>query len=95
MSARSSSNRLADCLHAVHDQAKLAAGQSLVVIACGVMGLKIIAEAARIGVRVLVVEPLAARRELALELRRRESDRSRTTGWTRRRPGPAARVPMP
>jgi L-iditol 2-dehydrogenase len=57
---------LADCLHAVHDQAKLAAGQSLVVIACGVMGLKIIAEAARIGVRVLVVEPLAARRELAL-----------------------------
>jgi L-iditol 2-dehydrogenase len=57
---------LADCLHAVHDQAKLASGQSLVVIACGVMGLKIIAEAARIGVRVLVVEPIAARRELAL-----------------------------
>jgi len=57
---------LADCLHAVHDQAKLASGQSLVVIACGVMGLKIIAEAARIGVRVLVVEPLAPRRELAL-----------------------------
>lgn len=57
---------LADCLHAVHDQAKLIAGQSLVVIACGVMGLKIIAEAARIGARVLVVEPLAARRELAL-----------------------------
>lgn len=57
---------LADCLHAVHDQARLGAGQSLVVIACGVMGLKIIAEAARIGTRVLVVEPLAARRELAL-----------------------------
>jgi len=57
---------LADCLHAVHDQAKLKAGQSLVVIACGVMGLKIIAEAARIGVRVLVVEPLEPRRSLAL-----------------------------
>lgn len=57
---------LADCLHAVHDQAKLVAGQGLVVIACGVMGLKIIAEAARIGARVLVVEPLAVRRELAL-----------------------------
>jgi L-iditol 2-dehydrogenase len=57
---------LADCLHAVHDQAKLNPGDLLVVIACGVMGLKMIAEAARIGARVLVIEPIAARRELAL-----------------------------
>ena len=58
---------LADCLHAVHNQAKAKAGDRLVVIAAGVMGLKIIAEAARTGVKVLVVEPLEARRRLALE----------------------------
>jgi len=58
---------LADCLHAVHDQAALAAGQQAVVIAAGSMGLKIIAAAARIGVRVLVVEPMAQRRQLALD----------------------------
>lgn len=57
---------LADCLHAVHDQARLAAGDSAVVIAAGVMGLKIVAEAALCGVRVLVVEPREDRRALAL-----------------------------
>jgi L-iditol 2-dehydrogenase len=56
---------LADCLHAVHDQARLEGGQRAVVLAAGAMGLKIAAEAARIGARVLVVEPLAARRETA------------------------------
>jgi L-iditol 2-dehydrogenase len=58
---------LADCLHAVHDQARLAEGQRALVIAAGAMGLKIVAEAARIGVRVLVVEPLEARRKAAAE----------------------------
>ncbi len=58
---------LADCLHAVHDQAKVGAGDRLVVIAAGVMGLKMVVEAARVGAKVLVVEPLEARRKLALE----------------------------
>lgn len=56
---------LADCIHAVHDQAKVKPGEKLVVIAAGVMGLKIIAEAAQSGVEVLVVEPLAERQQLA------------------------------
>jgi L-iditol 2-dehydrogenase len=56
---------LADCLHAVHDQARLKSGHRAIVIAAGVMGLKIIAEAAQIGVDVLVVEPRPERRELA------------------------------
>jgi threonine dehydrogenase-like Zn-dependent dehydrogenase len=56
---------LADCLHAVHDQARLGPGQRAIVIAAGAMGLKIVAEAARIGAHVLVVEPLDVRREAA------------------------------
>lgn len=56
---------LADCIHAVHNQAKLARGHKAVVIAAGVMGLKIVAEAARLGVEVLVVEPLAERQAMA------------------------------
>jgi threonine dehydrogenase-like Zn-dependent dehydrogenase len=56
---------LADCIHAVHDQAKIKPGEKLVVIAAGVMGLKIVAEAAQSGVDVLVVEPLADRARLA------------------------------
>jgi L-iditol 2-dehydrogenase len=58
---------LADCLHAVHDQAALGPGQQTVVIAAGSMGLKIIAAAARIGARVLAVEPVEPRRRLALD----------------------------
>src|SRR5262245_23246342 len=57
---------LADCLHAVHDQARLKEGDRAIVIAAGVMGLKIIAEAAAVGARVLAVEPRAERRDLAL-----------------------------
>ncbi len=56
---------LADCLHAVHDQARLSEGQHAIVIAAGAMGLKIVAAAARIGVHVLVVEPVTARQALA------------------------------
>lgn len=58
---------LADCLHAVHDQAALLPGGRAVVIAAGVMGLKIVAEAALTGIDVLVVEPREDRRGLALE----------------------------
>jgi len=57
---------LADCLHAVHDQARLKAGDYAIIIAAGAMGLKMVAEAARIGVHLLVVEPIEARRKLAL-----------------------------
>jgi len=57
---------LADCLHAVHDQARLVAGERAVVIAAGAMGLKIVAAAARLGAHVLAVEPQEARRQLAL-----------------------------
>jgi L-iditol 2-dehydrogenase len=58
---------LADCLHAVHDQAALSPGQRLVVIAAGSMGLMMIAAATLIGVKVLVVEPMESRRKLAAE----------------------------
>lgn len=56
---------LADCIHAVRDQARLTPGQKLVVIAAGVMGLKIIADAARMGCEVMTVEPLADRQAVA------------------------------
>ena len=56
---------LADCIHAVRDQARLQPGQKLVVIAAGVMGLKIIADAVRLGCVVMAVEPLPERRKVA------------------------------
>lgn len=56
---------LADCIHAVRDQARLKSGQKLVVIAAGVMGLKMIADAVRLGCGVMAVEPLASRQAAA------------------------------
>jgi L-iditol 2-dehydrogenase len=56
---------LADCLHAVHDQARVEAGQRVAVVGAGSMGLQMTAVAARTGARVLVVEPRADRRALA------------------------------
>jgi L-iditol 2-dehydrogenase len=56
---------LADCLHAVHDQARIAAGDLVLVFSAGPMGLQIIAIASRAGASVLVVEPIAERRGLA------------------------------
>jgi len=70
---------LADCLHAVHDQAAVTGGQQVVVIAAGSMGLKIIAAAARIGARVLAVEPVASRRQLALDFGAERAIAA--TGW--------------
>jgi 2-desacetyl-2-hydroxyethyl bacteriochlorophyllide A dehydrogenase len=56
---------LADCLHAVRDQAAVAPGDRIAVVGAGQMGLQLIAAAATGGARVLAVEPLAQRRELA------------------------------
>jgi L-iditol 2-dehydrogenase len=57
---------LADCLHAVHDQGRVRAGHRVVVLGAGQMGLQIVLAAASAGARVLAVDPLPARRELAL-----------------------------
>jgi len=57
---------LADCLHAVHDQARVSPGDPVLVFSAGPMGLQIIAIASRAGARVFVVEPIAARREMAV-----------------------------
>jgi L-iditol 2-dehydrogenase len=56
---------LADCLHAVHDQARIAAGARLAVLGAGSMGLQMTAAAAEAGAQVLVVEPREDRRALA------------------------------
>lgn len=56
---------LADCLHAVYDQARIAAGDLVLVFSAGPMGLQIIAIACRAGASVLVVEPIAERRGIA------------------------------
>ena len=56
---------LADCLHAVHDQARVAAGDPVLVFSAGPMRIEVIAIASRVGASVLVVEPIAERREIA------------------------------
>jgi L-iditol 2-dehydrogenase len=57
---------LADCLHAVLDQAGLQAGQTLVVIGGGTMGQLLSMVISAYGGRALVAEPLAHRRQAAL-----------------------------
>lgn len=59
---------LADCLHAVIDQAQVREGQRVVVVAAGSMGLQMIGVAARLGAHVIAVEPQPERRELARRL---------------------------
>jgi 2-desacetyl-2-hydroxyethyl bacteriochlorophyllide A dehydrogenase len=56
---------LADCLHAVHDQARVRPGQDVLVVGCGQMGLQMTAVARRAGARVVAVDPIADRRDLA------------------------------
>jgi L-iditol 2-dehydrogenase len=56
---------LADCLHAVHDQAQVRAGQTVVIYGAGQMGLQLIGVCREAGADVIVSEPLPARRELA------------------------------
>ena len=57
---------LADCVHAVRDQALAGAGSRICVVGAGQMGLQIVAVAAGDGCAVTVVEPHPERRELAL-----------------------------
>lgn len=64
---------LADCLHAVHDQARVAEGDPVLVFSAGPMGLQIIAIASSAGASVLVVEPLPQRRQIALAFGAREA----------------------
>lgn len=59
---------LADCLHAIHDRARLEAGRRALVIGGGQMGLQLVLVAALAGADVVCVEPLPERRELAVEL---------------------------
>lgn len=59
---------LADCLHAVRDQARVAAGDRIVVVAAGSMGLQIVAAAAQTGARAMVCEPIEERRTRALSM---------------------------
>ena len=59
---------LADALHAVRDQARLEPGQRMVLLGTGQMGLQLVSAAVASGGRVLAVEPLAERRELARSL---------------------------
>jgi L-iditol 2-dehydrogenase len=56
---------LADCIHAVRDQACAGAESRVCVVGAGQMGLQIVAVAAGAGAEVSVVEPQAERRELA------------------------------
>jgi threonine dehydrogenase-like Zn-dependent dehydrogenase len=58
---------LADCVHAVRDQAGAVAGARICVVGAGQMGLQIIAVAAAAGCRVTAVEPHSGRRDLAHE----------------------------
>ncbi|MDP9258912.1 MAG: zinc-binding dehydrogenase [Actinomycetota bacterium] len=58
---------LADCVHAVQDQAQVAQGSRVCVVGAGQMGLQMVAVAAAAGAHVTVVEPHAARLELARE----------------------------
>jgi threonine dehydrogenase-like Zn-dependent dehydrogenase len=57
---------LADCLHAIGDQAGACPGDRVVVVGAGQMGLQLVAAVRATGARALAVEPLAERRELAL-----------------------------
>jgi L-iditol 2-dehydrogenase len=59
---------LADCLHAIHDRASLQAGERLVVVGAGQMGLQLAAVGALAGADVHVVEPDAGRRDHARSL---------------------------
>jgi len=57
---------LADCLHALHDQARVAAGERVLVVGAGQMGLQLVLIASLAGAHVVAVDPLAERRKAAL-----------------------------
>jgi L-iditol 2-dehydrogenase len=56
---------LADCLHAVLGQGRVGAGDAVIVLGAGQMGLQLAAAAVHAGANVRVVEPDVRRRELA------------------------------
>ncbi len=56
---------LADCLHAVLGQGRVSAGDAVIVLGAGQMGLQLAATAVHAGASVRVVEPDARRRGLA------------------------------
>ena len=58
---------LADCVHAVRDQARVGRGSRVCIVGAGQMGLQMVAVAAAAGADVTVVEPNAERRALAGE----------------------------
>jgi L-iditol 2-dehydrogenase len=64
---------LADCLHAVEDQARVEPGESVVVVGAGQMGLQLVLAATRHGARVLAVDRLAERRALACSFGARDA----------------------
>ncbi len=70
---------LADCLHAVRDQGRVEAADPVVVVGGGQMGLQLVLAASLAGAVVTCVEPLAARREVALELG--AADAIAPSGW--------------
>jgi L-iditol 2-dehydrogenase len=59
---------LADCLHAIHDQAAVTEQDRVLVVGAGQMGLQMVAVAATVGVPVAVSDPVRGRRELALSM---------------------------
>jgi L-iditol 2-dehydrogenase len=56
---------LADCVHAVRDQAQVVRGSRVCIVGAGQMGLQMVAVAAATGAQVAVVEPHPDRRDLA------------------------------
>jgi L-iditol 2-dehydrogenase len=72
---------LADCIHAVRDQACVAEGDRVAVVGAGQMGLQLIAVAHAAGAKVLSVDPLAPRRDLALRFG--AEDAVGAEGWER------------
>jgi L-iditol 2-dehydrogenase len=73
---------LADCVHAVRNQARVADGDNVVVVGAGQMGLQMVAVARTAGARVLAVDPLEQRRELAAEFGADET--VEPDGWEKR-----------
>jgi L-iditol 2-dehydrogenase len=71
---------LADCVHAIRNQARAGSGDRVVVVGAGQMGLQLIAVAAAAGARVLAVEPLTGRQALAREYG--AEDAIDADGWT-------------
>jgi L-iditol 2-dehydrogenase len=73
---------LADCLHALLDQAQIRDGQRIGVVAAGSMGLQTIALASRLGTHVTAIEPKPERRNLAIRFG--ASDAIEPDGWVER-----------